>query len=89
MTERCFGHSGVNGFSVVMRTLVAAYWGIAAHSAYDMFSWYTYMYLSVILAFSPPLGLLSGNIFLIAPFPDRCLLVSLWVFIIHILCEIN
>ena len=31
---------------------MAAYWGIAAHSAYDMFSWYEY--LSVILVFSYP-----------------------------------
>ena len=38
-----------------------------------MFSWYTY--LSVILVFFPPLGLWSGNIFLIALFPDHCLLV--------------
>ena len=52
---------------------MAAYWGIAAHSAYDMFSWYTY--LSVILVFFPPLGLWSGNIFLVASFPDHCLLV--------------
>ena len=47
--------------------------GIAAHSANDMFSWYKY--LSVILVFFPPLGLLSENIFLIAPFPDHCLFV--------------
>ena len=52
---------------------MAAYWGIAAHSAYDMFSWYTH--LSVILVFFPPLGLWSGIIFLIAPFPDHCLIV--------------
>ena len=52
---------------------MAAYWGIAAHSAYDIFSWYKY--LSVILVFFPPLGLLSGNFFLIAPFPDHSLFV--------------
>ena len=51
---------------------MAAYWGIAAHSPYDIFSWYKY--LSVILVF-PPLGLWSGNFFLIAPFPDHCLFV--------------
>ena len=53
---------------------MAAYWGIAAHSAYDMFSWYKY--LSVILVFSH---------FLIAPFPDHCLFVlfsRLFVFLI-------
>ena len=52
---------------------MTAYWGIAAYSAYDMFSWYKY--LSAIFSFFAPLGLLSGNFFLIAPFPDHCLLV--------------
>ena len=47
---------------------------IAAHSAYDMFSWYKY--LTVNLVFSH-LGFWSGNLFLIAPFPDLCLLVLL------------
>ena len=51
---------------------MAAYWGIAAHSANYMFS--LYKYLSVFLVFSP-LGLWSGNFFLITPFPDHCLLV--------------
>ena len=45
---------------------------IAAHSAYEMFSWY--MYLIVSLFFSH-LGFWSGNLFLIAHFPDLCLLV--------------
>ena len=45
---------------------------IAAHSAYEMFSWYKY--LNVGLVFSH-LGFWSGNLFLIAPFPDLCLLV--------------
>ena len=54
---------------------MAAYWGIAAHSAYDMFSWYKY--LSVILVFShPSVYEGSGNFFLIAPFPAHCLLAS-------------
>ena len=50
---------------------MAAYWEIAAHSAYDMFS--KYKYLIVNLVFPPQF--LSGNVFLIAPFPDHCLLV--------------
>ena len=45
---------------------------IAAHSAYDMF--YRIMYLIVTLFFSH-LGFWSGNLFLIASFPDLCLLV--------------
>ena len=48
-----------------------AYWGIAAHSVYDMISWYKHLY--VILVF-PHIGLWSGNFFLIAPFSDHCLL---------------
>ena len=45
---------------------------IAAHSAYDMF--YGIKYLIVTLVFSH-LGFWSGNLFLIASFPDLCLLV--------------
>ena len=45
---------------------------IAAHSVYDMFSWYKYLIVS--FGFSH-LDFLSGNLFLIAHFPDRCLLV--------------
>ena len=45
---------------------------IAAHSAYEMFSWYKYLIVG--LAFSR-LGFWSGSLFLIAPFPDLCLLV--------------
>ena len=43
-----------------------------AHSAYEMFSWYKYIIVSL---FFSRLGFWSGNLFLIAPFPDRCLLV--------------
>ena len=60
---------------------MAAYWGIAAHSAYDMFS--GYKYLSVI-NFFPPLGLWSGNFFLIAPFPDHCLLVPFYKYCVSV-----
>ena len=45
---------------------MAAYWEIAAHSAYDMF----YKYLIVNLVFSH-LGFWGGNFFLLAPFPDH------------------
>ena len=44
----------------------------SAHLAYDMFSWYKYLVVN--LGFFH-LGFWSGNLFLIAPFPDRCLLV--------------
>ena len=48
---------------------------LAAHSANDMFS--LYKDLIVILVFSH-LGFWSGNLFLIAPFPDLCLLVPFY-----------
>ena len=45
---------------------------IAAHSAYEMYSCYKYLIVSLVFS---RLGFWSGNLFLIAPFPDRCLLV--------------
>ena len=45
---------------------------IAAHSAYEMFSWYQYLIVGLIFSH---LGFWSRNLFLIAPFPDLCLLV--------------
>ena len=45
---------------------------IAAHSAYEMFSWYKYLIVSLVISH---LGFWSGSLFLIAPFPDLCLLV--------------
>ena len=51
---------------------MTTYWELAAHSAYNMFS--KYMYLLVNLVFSH-FGFWSGNLFLLAPFPDHCLLV--------------
>ena len=49
---------------------------IAAHSAYDMFSWYMYLIVSLIFSTS-----VFGNgifFFLIAYLPDLCLLVPFW-----------
>ena len=48
---------------------------IAAHSAYDMFSWYKYLIVSLVFSH---LDFWSGNLFLIAPFPDLCLFVPLY-----------
>ena len=45
---------------------------IAAHSAYEMFSWNKYLIVGLVFSH---LGFWSGNLFLIAPFPDLCLLV--------------
>ena len=51
---------------------MAAYWEIADHPAYDMFS--KYKYLIVNLVFSH-VGFGIESFFLVAPFPDHCLLV--------------
>ena len=48
---------------------------IAAHSAYDMFSWYKYLIVNLVFSH---LAYWSGNLFLIAHFPDCCLLVPLY-----------
>ena len=48
---------------------------IAAHWAYEMFSWYKYLIVSLVFSH---LGFWSGNLFLLAPFPDLCLLVPLF-----------
>ena len=45
---------------------------IAAHSAYDMFTWYKYLLVGLVFS---RFDFWSGNLFLIAPFPDLCLLV--------------
>ena len=45
---------------------------IAAHSAYEMFSWYKYLIVSLVFSH---LGFWSGSLFLVAPFPNRCILV--------------
>ena len=57
---------------------------IAAHSAYEMFSWYKYLIVSL---FFSHLGFWSGNLFLIAPFPDLCLIVPFLVQNSH--CYVN
>ena len=54
---------------------MAAFWEIAAHSAYDMFSRYKYLIGNLV---SSHFGFWSGNFFLIAPFPDHCLLVPFY-----------
>ena len=55
---------------------MATYWEKAAHSAYDMFSWYKCLIVNL---FFSHLGFWRGILFLIAPFPDRYLLVSFFL----------
>ena len=57
---------------------------LAAHLAYELFSWYKYLIVSLVVFFP-----ISGffvfcffwieNLFLIAPFPDLCLLVPFYI----------
>ena len=49
------------------------------HSAYEMFSWYKYLIVGLVFS---RLGFWSGNLFLIAPFPDLCLLVPFYALIV-------
>ena len=56
---------------------MAAYWEIAAHSAYDMFS--KYKYLTINSVFSH-LGVWFENFFLIVPFFEHCLLLHIYSF---------
>ena len=55
---------------------MVANWGIAAHSAYDMFFKYRYL----IVSFFSHLGFWSGNFMLIAPFRDRCPLIPFYTY---------
>ena len=59
---------------------------IAAHSAYKMFSWYKYLIVSLVFSH---LGFWSGNLFLIAHFPDLCLLVPLHLSVTSLLWDIG
>ena len=54
---------------------------IAAYSAYDMFHGIKYLIVSLVFSH---LGFWSGNLFLIAPFPDLCPLVPFNKLIIHV-----
>ena len=59
---------------------MATYWENSCSFGLRNFSWYKYLIVSLVFF---RLGFWSGNLFLIAPFPDRCLLVPF-----HI-CEIG
>ena len=55
---------------------MATYWEIAAHSAYLMYSWSWCLIFGLVF----PVSVFGVEIFfLIASFPDRCLLVPFYV----------
>ena len=51
---------------------MATYWENSCSFGLRYVSWYKYLIVSLVFSH---LGFLSGNLFLIAPFPDLCLLV--------------
>ena len=51
---------------------MATYWENSCSFGLRYVSWYKYMIVSLVFSH---LGFWSGNLFLIAPFPDLCLLV--------------
>ena len=68
---------------------MAAYWEIAAHLAYDIYSKYKRLIVNSVFS---QLGFWSGNFFLIASFPDHCLLVHFpfkWKLYTYEGCSIN
>ena len=51
---------------------MATYWENSCSFGLQYVSWYKYLIVSLVFSH---LGFWSGNLFLIAPFPDLCLLV--------------
>ena len=57
---------------------MATYWENSCSFGLRYVSWYKYLIVSLVFSH---LGFWSGNLFLIAPFPDLCLLVPCFVFV--------
>ena len=56
---------------------MATYWENSCSFGLRYVSWYKYLIVSLVFSH---LGFWSGNLFLIAPFPDLCLLVPFHLF---------
>ena len=54
---------------------MATYWENSCSFGLRYVSWYRYLIVSLVFSH---LGFWSGNLFLIAPFPDLCLLVPFY-----------
>ena len=54
---------------------MATYWENSCSFGLRCVSWYRYLIVSLVFSH---LGFWSGNLFLIAPFPDLCLLVPFY-----------
>ena len=55
---------------------MASYWENSCSFGLRYVSWYKYLIVSLVFSH---LGFWSGNLFLIAPFPDLCLLVPFYM----------
>ena len=60
----------------IVRHRSFTYWENSCSFGLRYVSWYKYLIVSLVFSH---LGFWSGNLFLIAPFPDLCLLVPLYV----------
>ena len=58
---------------------MATYWENSCSFGLRYVSWYKYLIVSLVFSH---LGFWSGNLFLIAPFPDLCLLVPFYQLIV-------
>ena len=58
---------------------MATYWENSCSFGLRYVSWYNYLIVSLVFSH---LGFWSGNLFLIAPFPDLCLLVPFHLYVL-------
>ena len=66
---------------------MATYWENSCSFGLRYVSWYKYLIVSLVFSH---LGFWSGNVFLIAHFPDLCLLVPFYVVVNAItVCKFN
>ena len=63
---------------------MATYWENSCSFGLRYVSWYKYLIVSLVFSH---LGFWSGNLFLIAPFPDLCLLVNMYISVRVALCH--
>ena len=61
---------------------MATYWENSCSFGLRYVSWYKYLIVSLVFSH---LGFWSGNLFLIAPFPDLCLLVPSHTFELNVI----
>ena len=63
---------------------MATYWENSCSFGLRYVSWYKYLIVSLVFSH---LGFWSGNLFLIAPFPDLCLLVPFCVLFFFVITK--